>query len=207
MAKISYLNEEVFWEDGQGRLIPLAQIKTEDQSKDLMIESIATQWKETQKNLIALKKWVYAEIGAHLGILQTKYGAKQRDLSGGITLKDYSGRYKLQIQVASILSFDEKLKIAKELIDSCIERWAKNSEPKLVAVIRDAFRVNQQGKVSIPRILGLRNLEIEDEEWNRAMEAIGDSVLVEHTKKYIRLYERDEAEGKYVALPLDIAAL
>lgn len=206
MAKITFVEKQAFWEDTQGRLIPQEHVRLEDQARDQMIEEIARSWKEIQTKLMGLKKWVYAEVGAYLSTLQVKYGAQSRP-PGGVTLKDYSGRYKLQIQVASIISFDEKLQIAKELIDSCIERWSKDSDPKLVALIKDAFRVNQQGKVSIPRILGLRNLEIDDAEWQRAMDAITDSVMVEHTKKYVRLYERDGQEGSYKALPLDIAAL
>ncbi|MDT8446174.1 MAG: DUF3164 family protein [bacterium] len=207
MAKITYIDKEPFWEDAQGRLIPQTQVRAEDQAKDQLIENIAQSWQEAHKQLQALKKWVYAEVGAYLSNLYTKYGTQPRPSGGGVTLKDYSGRFKLQIQVAAIISFDEKLQVAKELIDNCIERWSQNSEPKLVAVIKDAFRVNQQGKISIPRILGLRNLDIDDEEWQRAMEAISDSVLIEHTKKYVRLYERDSVEGRYIALPLDIAAL
>ncbi|OGG93574.1 MAG: hypothetical protein A2508_10315 [Candidatus Lambdaproteobacteria bacterium RIFOXYD12_FULL_49_8] len=208
MAKIIYLNQQPFWQDSQGRLIPESQVRPEDQAKDRMIEEIAQSWKEAQANLIHLKRWVYSEVGAYLSVLSSKYGAKSKPPESGLTIKDFSGRFKLQIQVASIISFDEKLQIAKGLIDQCIERWSRNSDPKLVTVIKDAFRVNQQGKISIPRILGLRNLSIDDVDWERAMEAITDSVLIEHTKKYVRLYERDEeAEGGYKALPLDIAAL
>jgi hypothetical protein len=66
--------------------------------------------------------------------------------------------------------------------------------------------VDKQGKVDTKRILGLRRLDITDDEWQRAMEAISDSVTVAVSKEYIRLYQRDD-EGNYHQLALDIAAV
>lgn len=72
--------------------------------------------------------------------------------------------------------------------------------------MNDAFQVDQAGKISTGRVLGLRRAKIEDEKWQRAMAAIGDSIQVANTKPYIRFYERD-ARGEYVAINLDMAAV
>ena len=207
MAIVKEIDGSPFWLDPQGRLVPQAQVKPEDQARDELIEGLVAGWKKCQKEMKSLKQWVYSEVAAFFELLHQEYQAKPRP-QGGVTLKDFSGRYKLIINVSDQICFDERLNVAKSLIDSCIERWSRDSEPNLVTIIKDAFRVNQQGRVSIPRVLGLRNLGIEDEEWQRAMQAITDSVVVEHTKRYVRLYERDpEHEDQFVALSLDIASL
>ncbi|MPN09172.1 hypothetical protein SDC9_156460 [bioreactor metagenome] len=51
------------------------------------------------------------------------------------------------------------------------------------------------------RILELRRYEIHDEQWQRAMEAISDSITVQNTRRYVRFYERHgEDEWRQVAL-------
>ena len=55
-------------------------------------------------------------------------------------------------------------------------------------------------------LLALRRHKIEDERWQRAMQAIGDSLQVLDSKAYVRVYERGK-DGKYNAIPLDLAAL
>ncbi len=39
------------------------------------------------------------------------------------------------------------------------------------------------------------------------MRAIADSMRTSASKSYIRFYERNDATGEYVAIPLDVSAL
>ncbi|REM31517.1 DUF3164 family protein, partial [Mycobacterium tuberculosis] len=72
--------------------------------------------------------------------------------------------------------FDERLQAAKALIDECIQSWSKSSNVNLKVLVNDAFQVDQQGKISTGRVLGLRRHDIDDEKWQLAMKAIGDSM-------------------------------
>ena len=74
-------------------------------------------------------------------------------------------------------------------------------------LVNDAFQVDQQGKISTGRVLGLRRLDIDDTKWLEAMRAIGDSMKVASTKPYIRFYKRDETTGEYFPINLDVAAI
>jgi len=56
-------------------------------------------------------------------------------------------------------------------------------------------------------VLGLRKLDIEDPEWQRAMTAIADAIRVTSSKTYIRFYEIDPDTGIRRAIPLDLAAV
>ena len=71
-------------------------------------------------------------------------------------------------------------------------------------MVNDAFQVDKEGKISVSRVLGLRRHAIEDARWQKAMQAISDSIIVTDSKNYIRFYERD-SEGKYQAISLDFA--
>ena len=105
------------------------------------------------------------------------------------------------------ITFDERLQAAKALIEECIQGWSKGSNANIKVLVNDAFQVDQQGKISTGRVLRLRRLDIKDEAWQRAMQAISDSLRVSSTKPYIRFYERDDATGEYQAINLDVAAL
>ncbi len=53
-------------------------------------------------------------------------------------------------------------------------------------------------------MLSLRSLDINDDKWLRAMEAISDAIQVTDTKEYIRFYERDD-DGAYHQISLDFS--
>ena len=110
------------------------------------------------------------------------------------------------VAVNDTLQFNEKLQVAKTLIDNCITRWSEGSRPEIKTLVDDAFQVDKQGNISTGRILGLRRLAIADPEWAEAMQAITDSMQVVSSKTYMRFYERQE-DGSYTQIPLDVAAL
>lgn len=100
--------------------------------------------------------------------------------------------------------FDERLQVAKQLIDECLTDWTKDSNDNIKALINQAFQVDKEGKVSTSRVLALRSLDINDAKWDRAMDAISDAIQVTDTKEYIRFYERDDA-GAYHQISLDFS--
>jgi hypothetical protein len=75
------------------------------------------------------------------------------------------------------------------------------------ALINDAFNVDKEGKISTGRILSLRRLEIKDEKWQQAMNALSESVRVQCSKSYIRVYERIGDTDQYQPIPLDMAGV
>ncbi|WP_146208560.1 DUF3164 family protein, partial [Haemophilus influenzae] len=68
-----------------------------------------------------------------------------------------------------------------------------------------AFNVDKEGNLNTSRILGLRRVDIQDERWQNAMQAISESVQVVSSKAYVRLYERVGESDQYVPIALDVA--
>ncbi|MCK9139459.1 DUF3164 family protein, partial [Haemophilus influenzae] len=79
------------------------------------------------------------------------------------------------------------------------------SRPELKALIERAFNVDKEGNLNTSRILGLRRVDIQDERWQNAMQAISESVQVVSSKAYVRLYERVGESDQYVPIALDVA--
>lgn len=125
---------------------------------------------------------------------------------GNVTLMSFDGKYKVQIAIQDNLVFDERLQVAKSLIDECLTEWTADSNDNVKAIIDNAFAVDKEGKINIRRVLSLRSLNIVDDKWQKAMQAISDATQVISSKEYIRFYERDE-HGKYQQISLDFANL
>jgi hypothetical protein len=135
------------------------------------------------------------------------YDVKVGGTKGNVTIISFCGRFKVLRQVQESIAFDERLQVAKTIIDECVHAWAKGANKNIQALVNPAFQVDSAGKVSTGRVLGLRQLAIDDDRWRQAMEAIADSMRTVASKSYIRFYERDDNTGEYVPIPLDLAAL
>ena len=93
---------------------------------------------------------------------------------------------------------------AKVLIDECIREYAEGSRPELLTIINAAFDTDKAGNISTTRVLGLRRLKIDDPKWQRAMDALSDSLQVHTSKAFVRVYRRQEND-EYTLINLDIA--
>ena len=150
---------------------------------------------------------VMGDVAAFVQLSAEQYGAKVGGNKGNLTLTSYDGRFKVQRSIAETLVFDERLQAAKELIDECITEWTEGSRDELKALINDAFQVDKEGRINTGRVLSLRRLKINDDRWQRAMQAVSDSLQVAGSKAYLRIYVRRDGDGKYEPVSLDLAAL
>lgn len=195
-----------YMENALGHLVPVEQVREMDKARDELVREKVAKVKDMQARLRALKLELMGDISAFVQLSAERYGAKVGGGKGNITLMSYDGRYQIKRQVSETLCFDEGLQAAKALIDECLREWCEKSPGELRAIVDQAFKVDREGRINTNAILGLRRLDIADERWQRAMQAIGDSLQVTDTKAYVRVYERDE-NGRYNAISLDMAAL
>lgn len=195
-----------FMEDAQGRQVPVDLIKDIDILRDQTVRDIMQKTFAMRDTLQKFKQEVWSDIQEFLSLSAEQHGVKWGGKKGNVTINSYDGRHKILIAVSDNLHFNEKLLVAKQLIDECIKEWATDARPELRALVDNAFAVDKQGNISTTRVLGLRRLDIHDEKWQRAMQAITDSVQVVSSKTYMRFYKR-LADGQYIQIPLDVAAL
>lgn len=196
-----------FMEDAYGRQVPVSMIKKFDLKRNDLVCSIMSRAFAERERLAEFKQQVWEEIQAFVDESAKDSGAKKLGgKKGNITLTSFDGRYKLIVAVNDGILFNEKLQIAKQLIDECIGKWSKNARPELKVLVDDAFNVGKNGLVSTGKVLGLRRLNITDATWRRAMDAITESIQVVSSKTYMRFYERQEDES-YKQIPLDVASL
>lgn len=196
---------EGYLKDGQGRLVPVETVRPQDLLENDIVLQIFAKAEKLNASLDAFKQETFGDIDAFIDLLREKYNVKKGGTKGNVTFVSFDGMTKVQVSNADFLSFGAELQVAKELIDQCIKGWGAGSSAQIVALVNHAFRVDKQGKVNKDDILGLRKIDIQDETWKRAMEAISDSIRVSRSKRYLRFYRRPAPEMDFEPLNLDLA--
>lgn len=197
---------EGYMRDGAGNLIAVENIRPIDLARDELVKELVAEARNLHAQMKVLKDRMMGDIEAFIQMSAERYEVKIGGKKGNVTLDSFDGSLQLQRQISEYITFDEGLQAAKALIDECLRDWSKDTGPELRTLVDYAFRVDKEGKLNTGAILGLRRHKFDDDRWQRAMQAISDSVKVTGTRAYVRVYERD-ANGKYNAIPLDMAAL
>lgn len=203
---MSEVNKEDYMKDRKGRLVPINQVSDYDLAMDSFVREQVAAAKVKSADLSDFKQRAFDECYAWLDLVAEKYGRTRGGAKGNVTFSSFDGSEQITIRVQETLTFGPELQIAKDLIDECVTEWSEGANDNLRAIIADAFQVDKEGQLNTGRILSLRRVKIQDERWNRAMEAISESLQVAMSKTYINFREKDEG-GKLINIPLDIAAI
>lgn len=197
---------EGYLADARGRLVPERLVRPEARLEDQLVRKMMGFAEELSAQISRFKGHCYDDIAAFMQLLGERYGARKGGAKGNVTFTSYDGTMKVQIQVADHLTFGPELQVAKELIDRCILDWSEGANEPIRMLVAHAFQVDTEGRVSRDAVLALRRVEIDDVRWQRAMQAITDSIRVLGSKSYIRFYRREAPEEAWRAVTIDLAA-
>lgn len=196
-----------YWQDANGNLIPESRVKDIDKLRHQVVTDLCEIAEAHQQGLRKFKIDAMQEIAALVATSMEQYGVKTGGEKGNVTLMSYDGRYKLVRQMQDKIVFGEQLMAAKALIDECVHKWAQGANDNLKVMVNHAFQTDKEGKINTGRVLSLRRVDIRDEKWLQAMQAIADSMQTASTKPYVRFYKRNDATGEYLPISLDVAAV
>lgn len=188
-----------------GHLVPIESIKEIDLARDEFVRQVVAKAKAQSEAIRLFKKEIQDDFQAFIDLSAERYGASLGGEKGNVGLKSFDGRFEVTREVNETMEFDERLHVAKALVDDCLREWTRGSDPKIRTLIESAFQVDKKGQVNTKRVLGLRKLKFDDEKWNLAMEAIGDALTITGSCTYFRFHERDD-QGKYQQIVLDFSA-
>lgn len=190
--------------NAKGHLIPEDKVKEIDKIRDELVKRMVKHAKALNEEMKVTKRVLFDEFESFVELSAQEYDTKVGGEKGNTSLLSFDGKHKVQLAVSDNLVFDERLQVAKSLIDECLNEWTADSNDNIKALIGNAFQVDKEGKINTRRVLELRSLQISDEKWLKAMNAISDATQVVSSKEYIRVYERDD-EGKYQQISLDFS--
>lgn len=196
-----------FKADAKGRLVPIGTIDKVDLLRDEMVNELAEEALQISGLLGAFKLKAFSTIAAFIQIRGEQYGQVTRGTKGNVTFFSYDGRFKIVRQYQDSIRFDERLQIAKELLDQWAADVTDGSRDEVKVLINAYFQTDKEGKINAGLVLSLRRFKFTDSLWLRAMEAIADSVMVVGSRSYVRIYERVGDGDVYRPVSLDMATL
>ncbi len=198
---------EGYLQNARGHLVPRANVREQDLLRDETARRLAEKAIALHAQLKAYKAEALGDIMDLVRIAGERYEVALGGKKGNVSITSYDGRYKVQRSVADRIEFTEEIEAAKELLNQCIASWSEGANPHIRVIVGRAFATDSKGQLKTAAVLDLMRVEIDDDEWMRAMQAIRDSIHTTGTAIYVRVYERIGDSDQYRAIPLDLAAI
>ncbi len=192
-------------QNSAGHLVPESKIEAIDLLRDELVEKLLAKAENINKQLREFRMQALMDISDFIELSSEQYGMQIGGKKGNVSLANFNGKKMIKRSISESICFDERLQIAKSLIDECIHRWSEGSNDNIKALVEHAFQTDKQGNISVSRILGLRRLDIKDTQWLEAMEAIADSISISGSKTYLRFYQREQDHEFMHQVCLDLA--
>jgi hypothetical protein len=186
-----------FMQDAKGRLVPVGAIKERDLLCDDLVKGIVKRAKGLSDTVRIFKEQTAGDIDAFVQLSGEKYGVRMGGAKGNLSIVSFDGRYKVCRAISDHIEPDERIDIAKQLFDECVHEWSEGARVEIRALVMDAFNVDKKGKINLSALLRLRSINIDDDKWRRAMDALNDSLQVIGSSVHIRVYERLGTTDKY----------
>ncbi len=193
--------------DAKMTLVPISVVKPVDLLIDGLVRETLDEARAVSATIAAFKQRTFERVGSLQALLAQEYGTTIGGKRGNITLPAYDGCGKMQVAVADQLEFGPELQVAKTQIDECVREWSADSRVEIRALIDRVFSVDKEGQISHAGLFMLLRIDIQDDRWRRAMDAIRDSIRIIGSRTYIRFYDRPAPDGAWRGIPLDIAGV
>lgn len=202
------IDERGFWLNKEGNFIHPEMVSVDKKLEDEVVEKLVKEAKELQEMMAKFKAKSYESCNSFVDLLRQNYDLDRMEnsKSGSVTLKSFDGSKEVQIQIAKLISFDQKLSLAKEKIDEYLDEKTENADAEIRTLITRAFDV-KNGKVDVKQILSLKQYPIKNPKWLEAMSMIDEATEIVGTKSYIRFKEKSKTDNKPEMITLDFAGL
>ncbi len=198
-------NGRNYMPDAKGNLVPEEMVSAADKLQDELVRKIIAYADNLSAQIARFRGHTMTDLGDFDALLAQEYGAKIGGAKGNRTYQTFDGLMKVTVQVSDFIDFGPQLQIAKKLLDECLNEWSADSRPEIRAIITRAFNTDKEGKVNRSEIFMLLRMDIEDERWNNAMQAIRDAMRITGSKEYLRFYKRPTLAEGWQPVTIDMA--
>ncbi|MEL6503463.1 MAG: DUF3164 family protein [Pseudomonadota bacterium] len=202
---IQEVNGKQYLTDAKGNLVPIENVKPADKLEDEMVRKVMGYAEELHAQINRFRNHTMVDLGGFDAMLEQEYGVAKGGKKGNRTYQSFDGLMQVRVQVSEFIAFGAQLQTAKTLMDECMNEWAAESRPEIRALITRAFNTDKEGHVNRAELFMLMRLDITDERWVRAMEAVRDSIRITGSKEYVRFYRRETQTSRWEAVTIDLA--
>jgi hypothetical protein len=193
--------------DKDGREIPAGYIHKIEKDKHAAAIKLAKRATKLSLELAEFKKELFKVCDElHERALVENQVKLRENSKGSYTISTIDKAVKVEVTVSEFGTFGDDISIAHALIKEFLAEKTKGIvDADLANIISSAFET-RGGNLDVKRILSLKKYKIDHPTWRQAMEVIDKSYEVRNTKRYVRIWMKDE-HGELQMVPLDFASL
>jgi hypothetical protein len=192
--------------DAQGQQVPVRYVSRYDRQRDRLVRQIAHDWVRERARIEDL----YEDTETRLRLLEdlAAKGRTDRKLGrrGNFQASSFDGLIQASRSARYELRFDDRLRVAQEIIEEIIRQKAEGIDEDLAALVQGVFRPTSDGLLSQARVMGLFRLKIKHPRWQEAMDLIRDSIESRRGKNLLSVRMKVNRDAEWESVPLDIAA-
>jgi hypothetical protein len=191
--------------NAQGQDVPVKYVPKYDRARDLRARRCLARW---QKMRLALEQ-CYAETAAELADMEFMAAENRTDrklgVKGNFQFQSFDGLIQVSRSARYELRFDERLRVAQQIIEEVIQEKAEGVDPDLAELVRGIFRPTSDGLLSQSRVMGLFRLKITHPRWGEAMDLIRASIESRRGKNLLAVRFKPNRDAEWQPVLLDIA--
>lgn len=195
------------WIDSAGNEIPAKYVPKHEKRRDAVVEKI---FKKAQKLEAAMKKQkaeITEEIKKYIATITSENKIK-KDWKGNLSLTGFSGTIQVELDIKDVVQYDERLNMAKGLIDEYLQRkCAANGNDELKTIVHQTFNIDKKGVVNQYMLKRLCKINIKDKTWQQAIKLIKESEQVTNTKEYTVFRYRETSRDKWQTINLNFSSI
>ena len=190
--------------DENGNSIPVKFLDALVVERHKLVEEIIDKVLKEEERLKAFKQQCFKKIEAYLAKTAGRYGESWQ---GNASLYNFSKTKQVAFKIHKVLTFDERLNVAKRKIDEYLKSKTENADDDLKMLVLKAFDVDKKGNVDFKQIFSLKQYKINNPLWQEAMSIIDDAVSVVGSKEYMTFSVRPNPKNDWDSVILNFSAL
>lgn len=204
-AGIVEVGAEKFMRDARGNLMAYGAVKPQRLLEDEMVRKVMFFARDLSDQVRRFKGHTFEDLAAFQSLLEQQYKVPPSTGKGNCSYTTFDDSMRVEVKIADQITFGPELQAAKKLVDECLREWGADSHEMIRSLVNRIFSVEKEGQINRGDLFTLLAIEHSDERWQRAMEAIRDSIRVIGTKAYLRFRVRDD-QGAWSTVTIDLAA-
>lgn len=182
--------------DAAGREVPAKYVPKFAKEKDAAARKILEAWRKEEARLKALwKETVAAVEKIHAGARkEEKLEPAAVADKGYFSFRTFDGRVTVRLDRAREVVFNEKLDLAKELIDEAVEEIAGEAAGDLRTIVESAFKPRGKNRtLDRQRLSDICKMNVRNAKWQKAVELIKAAAEESQRMDYLRVLDGERA--------------
>jgi len=192
------------WIDPRGAEVPAKYVPRIEKTKTRTVELIVKDALRAQAMLRKVKAELFDRCDSIYDLMRADANIRTGK-KGNYTISTFSKDMKVMVDIQETLTFDDNITFAKVKIEEYVAAKSQGVDVDLMKLVNLAFE-SRNGKLDTKRVLGLFRLKIDHRKWNEAMELVRKSIDRSFSKRYARIFIRNES-GQYVPVDLNFSSL